>query len=412
MKKNILFFLIILSSISGLGAQVNFVWGKQFGSIGDEKTRNLTTNATGEVYIVGKTEDKVGKENFGKTDGFIVKVDSSAVIIWATQIGSEENDELKETAVDDHGNIYVTGYIGVDDKNIPNNTSDVLIAKLNSHGEILWQKQYGTDSLDIGENIVVDASGDIYVIGFTKGTMGKTALGKTDCFILHLNNDGDQLKTLQLGTSEEDSGFGITIGRDSKVYACGITHGNLAAKNIGNSDLFWGVFSKELDELGIYQYGTNGNDYATKIKTDSNNDIFIAGSTSGVMGIQQKGSGDSFLQKWNKLGEVLWTKQFGTSNWDGVNGLAIAKDKSILISGCQNYPFCESFCKMYDRDGNLLWECNYKAQGPGGGTCGKGICTNQKGDIYHAGYTGANLFSNLEGKHDLFLIKLRPDIKN
>lgn len=129
MRKNILFFLIILCSIFSLGAQVNLVWGKQFGSIGDEKTRNLVTNATGDVYIVGKTEDKVGKESFGKTDGFIVKVDSSAVIIWAAQIGSKKNDELKETAVDDHGNIYVAGNIGVDDKNTSNNTSDVLVSE-------------------------------------------------------------------------------------------------------------------------------------------------------------------------------------------------------------------------------------------------------------------------------------------
>ncbi len=412
MKKNIMFLLILLGSISTLGAQVSFIWGKQFGSIGDEKTRNLAINSTGDVYVVGKTEGKVGKENFGKIDGFIVKVDSSALIVWATQIGSKEDDELNEAAVDASGNLYVTGRIGIGDESMPNNTNDVLVAKLNAEGDIVWQKQYGSDSLDIGTNIVVDNSGDIYVIGFTKGEMGETAKGKTDCFILHLDNDGNKLQTRQFGTSEEDSGFGITIGGNSKVYVCGISHGNMATENRGNSDLFWGVFSKELEELGIYQYGTKGYDYATKIKTDGQNAIFIAGTTDGDMGIQQKGNGDSFLQKWNEQGEILWTKQFGTSNWDGINGLAIARDKSIFVSGCQNYPHCESFCKMYDGEGNLLWASNYKAQGPGGGTCGKGICTNQNGDIYHAGYTGANLFSELNGKHDLFLIKLKPDIKN
>ena len=71
---------------------------------------------------------------------------------------------------------------------------------------------------------------------------------------------------------------------------------------------------------------------------------------------------------------------------------------------------CQSFCRLYNEDGSLLWNRNFIAEG-GRGTCGKGICADQKGYIYHTGYTGANLFSELRGGHDVFLIKLKADIK-
>jgi hypothetical protein len=65
---------------------------------------------------------------------------------------------------------------------------------------------------------------------------------------------------------------------------------------------------------------------------------------------------------------------------------------------------------MYDEDGSLLWRQDFVAQG-GRGTCGKGICINPQGDIYHAGYTGANLFSDVRGGHDMFLMKLKLERK-
>ena len=188
------------------------------------------------MYVVGKTRGKVGKEYFGKYDGFIVKIDSSANTKWAIQIGSKEDDDLTYAAIDRSGNLYVTGHIGVDaeDKSIPD--ADILVVKINSDGEIVWQKQYGTDSTDVGGSIAVSSEGKIYVIGSTESVMGKTSKGKTDCVILHLDYEGNQLNILQFGTPGDDQGYGISTGMDSGIYVCGTTEGNLAGENAGKSE--------------------------------------------------------------------------------------------------------------------------------------------------------------------------------
>ena len=410
MKKNIFLIFLFLQSVFDLNAQVDFIWGKQFGTDKDDKTRNLVVDSSSNIYVVGKTKGVIGKENFGKNDGFIVKIDSAANTIWSIQIGSIEDDEFTYVTVDKSGNIYATGFMGVAEKNKLTKNQDILVVKLNSDGEIIWQKQYGTDSTETAGNIVVDTNGEIYIAGSTRGVMGSESKGQDDCFILHLDNDGNQLNVLQFGTSGEDLGTGITIGHNGKIYVSGSTTGNMAADNLGQFDLFWGCFSKKLKQKEMKQYGTNESDHAGDIKTDYKNNIYIAGCTFGDAATKQKGKGDALIQKWDENGELIWQEQFGTSNWDGTHSITIIQDKGILISGCYDFPLCKSFVKMYDEQGSLLWNRNMIGQGKGGGSCGKDLCVDRKGTIYHAGYTGSNLFSELKGEHDLFIVKLKADI--
>jgi hypothetical protein len=407
-----IFFIIsalILMSVTATYAQPDFIWGKQFGSEQDDKTRNLVADISGNIFIVGKTTGKLGQECYGKSDGFIAKIDSTARLLWIQQIGSKENDELKHADVDMLGNLYAVGYICPDDINRPKDT-DIFVVKVDSNGKTIWEKTYGTDAPDTGENIVVANDGTLYLTGSTKGSMSGSTSGKEDCFILHLDTDGKIIHSVQFGTSECDLGAGLTIDEDSKIYVCGATRGNLAAQNAGGDDLFWGIFTRELKQIKLVQSGTNKGDYVGEIRTDKTGDIYISGSTDGDMACPQIGNTDAFLQKWSKKGQIEWTKQFGTGNWDGVHSICVLQNKGVLISGCQNYPKCQSFCKMFDKNGSLLWDRYLIGQGEGGGTCGKDIFIDNKGFLYHAGYTGANLFSDLKGMHDLFLIKLKIDI--
>jgi hypothetical protein len=64
---------------------------------------------------------------------------------------------------------------------------------------------------------------------------------------------------------------------------------------------------------------------------------------------------------------------------------------------------------MYKKDGSLSWVKNFVASGKNGGTCGVGVCLDNKGNIYHTGNTGANLFNSNLGDHDIFVIKQELD---
>ena len=411
----ILILCLFVFVVNQVHSQTNFIYGKQFGSEKDGVAYNPVTDKSGNVYIAGDTKGALAGEHYGKTDGFVTKFDSTGKPIWTKQFGTGEDDNISWVALDLVGNVYVTGYTrgGLGEKNFGN--EDILVAKLDTNGNIIWQRQFGSDSTDVGNMVYVDVHGDIYVTGATKGIMDKLSFGGADCVLLKLDPEGNNIWKKQFGTPKGDECQGIT-GDSTNIYICGYTFGDLAAKNSGSLDAFIIKFTDQGEQIKLFQFGTNKFELASHIALDKEKNMYIGGSTGGDFNGQNQGEGDSFLSKLNKDFEMLWTQQFGTDKWDGINGIALNEKSSgnIVVSGCQHWPSCESFIRMYSNDGRLLWVNNYTAGGKNGGTCGKGVCIDNRGNIYHSGNTGGSLFKGIDKPegHDVILLKLSMSVSN
>ena len=79
MKKIFVLLFLNLCTMFSVKAQVYFMWGKQLGSAKDDKPRNLAADLSGNIYVFGKTKGTIGNINNGKSDGFIIKIDSTAI---------------------------------------------------------------------------------------------------------------------------------------------------------------------------------------------------------------------------------------------------------------------------------------------------------------------------------------------
>jgi hypothetical protein len=405
-----LFILSLLACYTNqVDSQTNFIYGKQFGSDKDGVAFNPVADNNGNVYTAGNTKGALAGQYFGKTDGFVIKSDSAGNTTWIKQFGTGEDDIINWIAADQAGNVYVTGYTtGVfGEKN--SGKEDIVVAKFDSNGTMEWKKQYGTDSTDVGNMVYIDFRGDIYISAATKGTMAQRSFGGADCLILKLDGKGSINWIRQFGTPKGDECQGIT-GDSTNIYICGYTFGELAAKNKGSLDIFIGEFTGNGEQVKLSQSGTELMDIASHIAVDKEKNIYIGGTTAGNFSGKNLGEGDCFLSKFNSNFEITWTRQFGTDKWDGINGIALSEKipGHIVVSGCQQWPNCQSFIRMYSKEGNLQWVNNYTAGGKNGGTCGKGICIDSKGNIYHSGNTGGNLFKSIDKAegHDIFLMKL------
>jgi hypothetical protein len=411
-KRVVLVMLAMTIMTNHLKSQTNFIWGKQFGSDKEEYALNHVTDKNGNIYIAGKTTGIMNYKNYGKNDGFITKIDSSGNTIWTRQFGSDGEEDIQWSAIDDEaGCIYITGSTtGVlKDKN--RGKEDVFIVKYNLQGDIEWEKQFGTDSTDLAKGIFADSKGYIYVTGMTGGRLGQYSFGKTDCFIMKLDNKGNHVFTSQFGTIRDDCSYAITGGPDSDIFVCGTTWGDLAGKNKGFIDGFTGHFTDAGDLVRYNQFGSEGFDIAMILNVDDDKNIYAGGSTSGNFGCQQIGEGDAFLLKMTEKGDILWNNQFGTKNNDGVRSIDINSEISgnILVSGVLNLPPAQGFIRMFNKDGAQLWERNFIAKGKNFATSGKDAGFDNKGNFYHMGLTGANLFGNLIGETDVYLVKMALD---
>ena len=410
-KSIILVILLMIAAANRLKSQTNFVWGKQFGSDKDEYVLNHLTDQNGNIYVAGKTTGTINGKNQGGNDGFLIKIDNQGNTLWSRQFGTSQEEDIQWSAIDNEGNVYITGSTtGVlQDKNF--GKEDVFVIKYTPQGEVEWSRQFGTDSIDVAKGIYVDPSGYVYITGFTGGIIGKSSMGKTDGFIMKLDPKGNLLFTYQYGTPLDDYSYAVTGDGNSEIYVCGSTWGDIAEKNKGFIDAFVGQFTTEGSPVKYTQFGSEGFDIAMNLLVDGEKNIYIGGTTSGNYGCEQIGEGDCFLVKIDKNGGMEWFRQFGTKNNDGIRSIELNPNVSdnILVSGVLNLPPAHAFIRMYSKDGNLLWERNFVAEGKNGDTSGKDVSMDNNGNIYHLGLTGANVFGTLIGGHDVYLVKFELD---
>jgi hypothetical protein len=410
-RRTMVIVFLLTTMVNNSNSQSGFMWGRQLGSTKDEYVMNHVIDGTGNIYIAGKTTGIMNEKNNGGNDGFITKIDSLGNIIWTKQFGSDGEEDVLWSAIDNTGCVYITGSTTGILADTKSGKEDIFIVKYNPMGEMEWMRQYGTDSTDVARGIYADSKGSVYLTGMTGGRLGQNSFGKTDAFIMKLDKEGQQLKTLQFGTTGDDCAYAITGSNNSDIFVCGTTWGDIAGKNKGFIDGFTGQFTTGLDPVRYNQFGSEGFDIAMIMHPDNEKNIYVGGSTSGNFGAEQIGEGDGFLLKINEKGDVLWNNQFGTKHNDGVRSIQVNSGISgnILISGILNLPPAQAFIRMYRKDGVMLWERKFIATGKNGDTSGKDAGFDNKGNFYHVGLTGADLFGTLTGEHDFYIVKLGLD---
>jgi gliding motility-associated-like protein len=227
--------------VSKLDASGNFVWAKSIGGADDDNALSVKVDAAGNVYTTGffsgTTDFDPGTGTFtltplGGEDIFVLKLDPSGSFSWVKNMGGSNDDNGHSIALDATGNIYTTGYFeGIADFDPGSGTSnltaasrDIFISKLDGSGNFVWAVGMGGTSLDRGNSIAVDASGNIYTTGsylFTvdfdpgPGTFNVTYAGNaalnSDPFILKLTNAASVLSITNFTPSSGPVGTSVTI---------------------------------------------------------------------------------------------------------------------------------------------------------------------------------------------------------
>lgn len=396
-------------STNNSNAQAKFIWGKQSGTDREEYVLNHVTDAGGNIYVSGKTTGTVDKINSGKNDGFLIKLDSTGNKLWSKQFGTAGEEDILWSAIDQKGCVYITGTTTgkLGERNF--GKEDIFVLKYDPEGNVSWIKQFGTDSADISKSIYADQKGSVYITGSTAGNLSDASKGKSDAFLMKIDGAGNKIWTKQFGTEGDDMAVSVDGDGNSKIFVCGTTWGRMGSGTFGMIDAFAGVFNDKGEVVRMTQFGTDGFDIALLVKADENMNLYVGGSTSGNLDGQQAGEGDCFLTKIDAAGKILWNKQFGTAKHDGVRGLALNKNitDNILVSGIMNLPPSYAYIRMYSPDGRLLLDWNYGAGEQKGETSGKDVTIDNNGNIFHLGLTGDNLYSKLFGEHDFYLVKLK-----
>ncbi|MCC6724555.1 MAG: SBBP repeat-containing protein, partial [Saprospiraceae bacterium] len=404
-------FDVLLSKFDNNG---QLLWSTYFGVAGDEFGQGIALDGLGNLYITGATNSATGfatagvhQTSFGggNLDGFVAKFTTNGQLLWATYVGGAEEDFLNAIAVNNAGDIGVTGWTGSPDGiysgpgggegDALQGLFDALIQKFTPNGTRAWGRYLGggigDTGADRGLQIVADAVGDFYISGWT-------------------------------GSPSFASGTGV----------------HQSAYGGGTADAFLGYFSAiNGNNHWITLYGGAAEEYGDALALDAAGNIYVAGpcisanalATPGSHQPTPGGAFDAFLVKFNDLGQRQWGTYYGGNDDEAGYGLSVGQDGGVYLCGYTRSNNGIAIQNSYQPLNNGGWDAFFaKFDGNGiqeigtyfGGPADDqsfAIGTDAQGAIFLSGWAGSAADIATAGAHqpsfggaaqDAFVAKFLP----
>jgi len=292
----------------------NLLWTRQYGTENDEVSRGVSADVLGNVYISGYMEGNPGLPG-GPREAFINKYNSSGIHLWTRQIVGLGWVWSQGVSADSLGNVYISGHTSAPLDPTSKGWSDAFVSKFDSAGALLWTRQLGTTGpSETSFGVSADRLGNV----FMSGSIDSGGSSTIDAFVTKYNSEGHLLWTRQLGSGEVDSSLGLSADGAGNVFIAGYTRGSLGGPNAGEQDAFVSKYDTDGNLLWTLQIGTSELEYAYGVTVDTMGNAYLTGYTEGSLGGPNAGSADAFLVK-------LIVPEPGTIFLLGFGGLALLR---------------------------------------------------------------------------------------
>jgi beta-propeller repeat-containing protein len=316
----------------------SIAWTTQFGTRYPDDANGVAIGPAGSLFVIGQTSGELPRQkNAGMIDGFLRRYDLSGAEVWTRQFGSNERDIPKGVTLDDAGNVYVVGQTF---GSFPGQTSaggwDAFLRKYTAGGDEVWTRQFGGGGAESAASVRIDRAGNAYVVGGTRAALpGQTNIGDYDGFIVKFDSAGSQVWVRQFGTTVEDYTLAVTLDRDGNPILAGETGGLMAgASAAGGLDGFVREYDRDGNVVWTRQFGSPLDDFAVGASVSPAAEVLVVGTTSGALpGQKSEGDADAFIVAFSAQGGNLWSRQFGTPGVDDAEAIAYDATGHPFVAG-------------------------------------------------------------------------------
>lgn len=229
----------------------------------------LTVEKNGDSYVIGEDAESTSE------NAVIAKHNSDGKLIWTIRHNEsrEEYTVFEDIAVDNVGNVYVIGYIGINtsDFGASINARDYFTRKYDGSGQQLWVKHwYGTnESWYQASAMSLDDSGNVYVTGFHANSSGPNIT------TVKYDSEGNELWASDALTGLPND---VVVDEFGNVYITGrgvYSQDCITSKYDINGNQVW--LARYRPRLYWWQYDAYADAEGMDIDLDSQGNVFIAG---------------------------------------------------------------------------------------------------------------------------------------
>jgi hypothetical protein len=381
---------------------------------------------------------------------------------YSTYLGGGDYDVANDIAVDDKGDVYISGLTWSSNfptwnpYQTPRVNGDAFVTKLSeSGGSLAYSTYLGGGGWESAHGIAIDSSGRVYVTGWTESADFPTSnpyqnvfRGYYDAFVAKLSNSGRTLiYSTYLGGVDDDGGNDIAVDRSGNAYVTGWTGSsdfptcNPYQMDQGSTDVFVSKLSATGNRL-IYStylggdFGAGGQEWGNGIAVDGNGNAYVTGYTASSDFPTQnpfqtwQGGPDCFVTKLAGSGSsLIYSTYLGGASYEQGFGIAIDGSGNAYVTGAtssSNFPtqnplqtyfqggtgreLFDAFITKLSSSGNSLIYSTYL--GGGDDEWGQAITVDGSGYAYVTGFTWSpnfptqNPYQAYQGGGDAFVTKL------
>ena len=300
--------------------------------------------------------------NADSADLFLAKYDTSGNLIFVKSVGGGHDDIVNSVAVDNYGNAYIAGYfdnyqmvLGSYTLLNPNPLKkEIFLAKYDFNGNVLWAKSIGGTNDDLASSIAIDNSGNVHLTGqFSSHTIifGSTTLtnmyagNSADFFLAKYDTNGNVLWAKSAGGAPyDDESYSVAVDDSGNSFITGyfysptIHFDTISITSFGHYDIFLAKYDSTGDLLWAKGIGSDSPDYVSSIATDPFGNIFMTGKFVGEIMhfgsiiISSDYSWNLFVAKFSANGNTLWAKPIPAPGAE-VNSIAVDDLENFYLTG-------------------------------------------------------------------------------
>lgn len=420
--------LVTLFSTLFVSAQPEILWQRAIGGTQTDFANSILPTSDGGFIIAGTTDSSNGDilSNQGSGDIFIVKLNHVGVIEWQKSYGGNNEDALSDVLQTIDGGYIFAGLTKSNNGDVSGNHGlrDYWIVKISNIGTIEWQKCYGGTNDDSAMSLQQYSDGNYIIAGHTESINGDVNVnhGQRDIWLVKIDTTGNILWQKSLGGTAFESAASIRHTADGGFIFIGSTSSSNGDVLNQHGSYDWWVL--KLNTIGAIEWqkslGGSNFDFGHSIIQTADNGYIAAGRTWSNNGdVSSDNAKEGWLVKLNTTGSIQWTKTFGGSGEDIFFNAIQTSDGGYLTIGqtfsnngdiSGNHGGADIWTLKVDNNGTLQWQSILGgSNNEGGGS----ILQNVDGSYTLTGFSASNdgdVSGNHGGASDCWVVKLGSEL--